>query len=414
MPLVQPPATLPAHTLNAMLRRYDAKQVGVPVSCERLPEGLLNRGYRLTTGHGRYFLKHHLEDAVTTIVRQHAATARLANLGLPVAPPLRDRTGCTVVEVDGSRYALHPWVEGRHRDGSELDVEQSERLGELLGRVHLGLAQAIAATTRQPAAHTALPNPRGPKPETPAKAAAPTGHRAPAHATPHATRTTPRSASAPRSASTVSASASTTAPTPPPVDATNPSAQVNDTYALIEDLLARVLATSRPDGFDLLAAHRLRERRELLRRYAHCRPGDEVAPISGWVHGDFHPLNILYASASPHAPVAIVDWDRLAVRPRAEEAVRAAVIFFLRPDGTLELSKIQAYARAYRATVGATSAELAAGVHRVWWERLNDFWMLRWRYQLGDSRTDRQFPAAAALVGWWTAEYQRVRTTFCQ
>ncbi len=125
--------------------------------------------------------------------------------------------------------------------------------------------------------------------------------------------------------------------------------------------------------------------------------------FTGWVHGDFHPLNLLYAppGRSPR-PVAILDWDRLGVHPRAEEAVRGAAIFFLRPGGTLDLRKVRAFARAYRGAAGASRAELAAAVHRVWWERLNDFWMLRWRYQLCDVRTDPQFPAAAALVVWWT------------
>ena len=56
--------------------------------------------------------------------------------------------------------------------------------------------------------------------------------------------------------------------------------------------------------------------------------------------------------------------------------------------------------------------ELAAAVHRVWWERLNDFWMLRWRYERGDTRADPQFPAASALVVWWTREYDAVREAF--
>lgn len=127
------------------------------------------------------------------------------------------------------------------------------------------------------------------------------------------------------------------------------------------------------------------------------------------MHGDFHPLNVLYRGTEP---TAIVDWDRLGVQPRAEEAVRAAAIFFVRPCGTLDLAKVAAYAGAYRSACGAGAEELAAAVHRVWWERLNDFWMLTWRYQLGDRRTDPQFPAAAALAVWWTREYRAVRNAF--
>lgn len=129
----------------------------------------------------------------------------------------------------------------------------------------------------------------------------------------------------------------------------------------------------------------------------------------GWVHGDFHPFNLLYRDGEP---AAIVDWDRLGVQPRAEEAVRAAVIFFVQPVGALDLAKVRAYARAYRRTAGATPSELAAAVHRVWWERLNDFWILRWHYERGDTRADPQFPAASALAVWWTREYEPVCEAF--
>ncbi|UZJ30505.1 phosphotransferase [Streptomyces endophytica] len=162
-------------------------------------------------------------------------------------------------------------------------------------------------------------------------------------------------------------------------------------------------------SFDELAEHRLLERRALLERQAHRRPAPGAEPAAGWVHGDFHPLNVLYRGTEP---TAIVDWDRLGVQPRAEEAVRAAAIFFVRPCGTLDLAKVAAYAGAYRSACGAGADELAAAVHRVWWERLNDFWMLAWRYQLGDRRTDPQFPAAAALAVWWTREYRAVRDAF--
>jgi aminoglycoside phosphotransferase (APT) family kinase protein len=182
-----------------------------------------------------------------------------------------------------------------------------------------------------------------------------------------------------------------------------------DTFTLIDDLLGRVRRHRPADSFDELARHRLLERRTLLEQHADRRParGSSV----GWVHGDFHPFNLLYRG---DAPAAIVDWDRLGLRPRAEEAVRAAAIFFVRPAGTLDLPKVRAYARAYRRTAGATPSELAAAVHRVWWERLNDFWMLRWHYERGDTRADPQFPATSALAVWWTREYDAVCGAFVE
>ncbi|MFI6034061.1 phosphotransferase [Streptomyces sp. NPDC051315] len=335
-----PPLVPHAPPLGALLRRYAA---GSALACEPVDQGLLNRGYRLRTTRGHYFLKHHFDPDTAdpaSIVRQHRATQRLAVLGVPVAPPLPGRDGRTVAVVGGHAYALHPWIDGRHRHGAQLTPDECARLGALLGVVHAGLERVMPARARA----------RTMSAESPAPA---------------------------------------------------------DTFALIDDLLARVRRHRPADSFDELAHHRLLERRALLERHADRRP-PHAGPV-GWVHGDFHPFNLLYRG---DAPAAIVDWDRLGVQPRAEEAVRAAAIFFVRPDGTLDLPKARAYARAYRRAAGATPSELSAAVHRVWWERLNDFWMLRWHYERGDTRADPQFPAASALAVWWTREYDAVCDAF--
>ncbi|MEV6395003.1 phosphotransferase [Streptomyces sp. NPDC051907] len=328
-----------APPVGDLLRRYE--DTGEPLSCEPVTQGLLNRGYRLATTRGAYFLKHHLDGDREAIARQHRATQRLQQLGVPVAPPVEDAQGDTVAVIGGRCYALHPWVDGRHRDGAHLTTLQSRRLGALLGLVHTCLEQVMEVD-----------------------------------------RTERR-------------------------EYEYESADPEETFALIDELLGLARRSRPRDPFDTLAEHRLLERRTLLRRHADRRPPPGSA--GGWVHGDFHPLNLLYRGAEP---AAIVDWDRLGVQPRAEEAVRAAAIFFVQPEGELELTKVRAYARAYRDAAAADAAELAAAVHRVWWERLNDFWILRWRYQLHDRRADPQFPAASALAVWWTREYEAVRDAF--
>ncbi|MFF7330424.1 phosphotransferase [Streptomyces sp. NPDC090306] len=329
-----------APPLGALLHQYAA---GAVLTCDPVEQGLLNRGYRLRTTHGRYFLKHHFDPETAdpvAIARQHRATSRLADLGVPVAPPLTGRDGRTVAVVGGHAYALHPWVEGRHRHGGQLTEDQCGRLGALLGMVHAGLERVMPPCRRARAV---------------------------------------------------------------PAESADPAA----TFAVIEGLLGRVHRHRPLDAFDELARHRLLERRSLLELHAGRRPARSGSV--GWVHGDFHPFNLLYRDG---APAAIVDWDRLGVQPRAEEAVRAAAIFFVRPVGTLDLPKVRAYARAYRRTAGAAPSELAAAAHRVWWERLNDFWMLRWHYERGDTRADPQFPAASALAVWWTREFDAVREAF--
>lgn len=334
-----PRSSATAPPVGPLLSRY--RNTGEPLSCEPVTQGLLNRGYRLATTRGAYFLKHHLDGDREAIARQHRATQRLQTLGVPVAPPVEDAHGDTVAVIGGRCYALHPWVDGLHRDGAQLTAAQSRRLGSLLGLVHTSLERVME------------------------------------------------------------------------VDATErreyESADPQETCALIDELVGLARRTRPRAAFDVLAEHRLLERRALLERHADRRPPPPPASAGGWVHGDFHPLNLLYRGAEP---AAIVDWDRLGVQPRAEEAVRAAAIFFVQPVGQLELPKVRAYAHAYRRAAGADAAELAAAVHRVWWERLNDFWILRWRYQLHDRRADPQFPAASALAVWWTREYEAVREAF--
>ncbi|MEE1763186.1 phosphotransferase [Streptomyces sp. SP18BB07] len=369
--------------LGPLLEQYAAGSV---LGCEPVDEGLLNRGYRLRTTRGRYFLKHHFDPETAdpaAILRQHRATQRLADLGVPVAPPLTGRDGRTVAVVAGHAYALHPWIEGRHRHGGQLTPGQCARLGALLGVVHASLERVMptpepGASAREPGASVKEWGAPLPKRLIPAQRRAGQTRR-------------------------------------PPGDAGAGGAESADpvrTFALIDDLLDRVRRHRPADPFDALARHRLLERRQLLARHADRRPprGGSV----GWVHGDFHPFNVLYRDDVPDVPAAILDWDRLGVQPRAEEAVRAAVIFFVRPVGALDLPKVRSYARAYRRSAGAAPAELAAAVHRVWWERLNDFWMLRWRYERGDRRADPQFPAASALVVWWTREYDAVRAAFVE
>lgn len=231
-----PRSSATAPPVGALLRRY--QDTGVPLSCEPVTQGLLNRGYRLATTRGSYFLKHHLDGDRESITRQHRATQRLGALGVPVAPPVEDTHGDTVAVIGGRCYALHPWIDGRHRDGTQLTAVQSTRLGSLLGLVHTCLEQVM------------------------------------------------------------------------PVDATErreyESADPKETFALIDELLALARAARPRDTFDTLAEHRLLERRALLELHSDRRPSP--ASAGGWVHGDFHPLNLLYRGGEP---AAIVDWDRL-------------------------------------------------------------------------------------------------------
>ncbi|MFI9319493.1 phosphotransferase [Kitasatospora aureofaciens] len=344
MGTLSPP--VPRSALVEVLARF---RVGRLLTAEPVAEGLLNRGYRVTTEAGDYFLKCYVDTATASrpkILAHHRAMTDLNALGLPVAPPLScaDRGG-TVTAPNGRMFALFPWVDGRHRHGTELEPARCDALGTLLGRLH-GALDDVCAPLDPPA-----------------------GYR---------------------------------------------SADPLDSAELARELRRRA-REHRPYGdLDALVEQRLGERLELLAEHAHRRPDPLDAPPTGWTHGDFHGLNLLYDEGPDGERVAaVLDWDKLGPQPRAEEAVRAATLLFNdRTTGTLDLVRVRRYSQAYRASGAATAEHLAAAVHRVWWERLNDFWMLQWRYQRADHRADPLFPASAGQLAWWCQEYEQVLDAF--
>nr|WP_202523952.1 phosphotransferase [Kitasatospora sp. SID7827] len=321
-----------------------AYRIPPPTAVEPVAEGLLNRGYRISTTDGGYFLKCYVDPATAdraAITAQHRATTALAARGLPVAAPLPDGDGRTVTAHGGRLFALYPWVAGNHRHGTGLDPARCGELGTLLGRLHGALAE-VCPPLRQPDGVL--------------------------------------------------------------------SAEVAETERIVAELRALARAHRPYDAFDRRAEQHLAQRLDLLAAHRHRRPGPADAPPTGWTHGDFHGLNVLYLGDTVNA---VLDWDKLAPHPVAEEAVRAATLLFNdRVTGVLDLPRVRHWARAYRATGAADAEQVARAVHRVWWERLNDLWMLQWRYQRHDRRADPLFPAAAGQLAWWCAEYEQVMDAF--
>ncbi|MEV4416194.1 phosphotransferase [Catellatospora sp. NPDC049609] len=156
------------------------------------------------------------------------------------------------------------------------------------------------------------------------------------------------------------------------------------------------------EPFDALVRDRLQQRRDLLEQVAHLRP-DETALVSpiGWVHGDFHDLNLLWGDGGQVA--AVVDWDRLSQRPLAAEVVRSATLMFAHGDERgLDLDRVSAFVSGYTARRPLTPTELADAEHRLWWDRVCDLWQLKRHYDQGSSSCDHLFVSAAALLSWWT------------
>jgi Ser/Thr protein kinase RdoA (MazF antagonist) len=156
------------------------------------------------------------------------------------------------------------------------------------------------------------------------------------------------------------------------------------------------------DEFDRYAATRLRERRALLDAVRGDMPDADVpwAP-AGWVHGDFHDLNVLWDGGRV---AAVLDFDRVAVKPYAYELVRSATLTFCYGDERgLALDLVAAFAAGYRAVQPLTGGQVTFAANRLWWERTCDFWQLKRHYAAGDDSCDHLFRSASALLWWWTA-----------
>jgi homoserine kinase type II len=194
----------------------------------------------------------------------------------------------------------------------------------------------------------------------------------------------------------------------------HPAAGPATPTAVARERLTRYLdlaRASRPaDGFDELVIRRLEQRARLLEELAFLRPARAASGPAGWTHGDFHDLQVLWDGGRISA---VLDWDRLGVRPLAAEVVRSGTLLFGYGDSRgLDLARVAAFARGYREVVPLADQDLADAAHRLWWERLCDFWQLKWHYERGDRSCDHLFASASALLEWWCEHQGEVSGAF--
>ncbi|MGW3651676.1 phosphotransferase [Streptomyces sp. NPDC000878] len=196
---------------------------------------------------------------------------------------------------------------------------------------------------------------------------------------------------------------------PAPVPAKPPLAEVTDARKATESAdryLTVIAAQGSLTAFDRDVVDALEQRKKLLGKYAGLRPdGDVPAGPYGWTHGDFQYRNIVRRGGEV---IAVLDWDRLRVRPFAEEVVRTAQVQF-GVAGTFDLERVRAFMAGYRRVVDLSSADLADGVRRLWWKRMTDFWQLSFHYKRGDHGFDDLFLDDEALLGWWTERLDEVQ-----
>lgn len=138
-------------------------------------------------------------------------------------------------------------------------------------------------------------------------------------------------------------------------------------------------------------------------RRARRRPG-----CSGGRTGDFQYRNLLWQNGRL---VAVLDWDRLGVRPYGEEVARTAQVQF-GVGGVFDLERIAAFCAGYRSVIDLSEAELADAVTRLWWKRLTDFWQLDFYLDRQDLTFGEMFLTDEALLHWWTDRADEVQDAY--
>ncbi|UXY32567.1 phosphotransferase [Streptomyces sp. HUAS TT20] len=176
-----------------------------------------------------------------------------------------------------------------------------------------------------------------------------------------------------------------------------------------ERLSAAVLDKGTGSEFDKATVAALDRRRASVFEHADRRP--RSVPLKGghgWTHGDVQYRNLLWEGGNL---AAVLDWDRVDVRPYAEEVVRTAQVQF-GVCGVFDLARVSAFVDGYRSVVPLEPAALVDGARRLWWKRMTDFWQLEFHYGRGDFSFDELFTADEALLHWWSERLDQVEDAF--
>jgi homoserine kinase type II len=194
-------------------------------------------------------------------------------------------------------------------------------------------------------------------------------------------------------------------PLPPPGRAR--STPITIEHALAEaDRFAKA-ARERWTPFDRQVIELLEQRCVLLTKHSQDQPlTDDPAGPHGWTHGDLQHRNLIWDDGRL---TAILDWDRIRIRPLAEEVIRTATILFGAETGILDLQRTSAFVAGYQAITGIDSAALNDALHRLWWKRLTDFWQLVFHYDRADTSCDHLFAINETFLHWWTENQPQVR-----
>lgn len=198
-----------------------------------------------------------------------------------------------------------------------------------------------------------------------------------------------------------------------PAPDARPRAKVTSPGTAIEKadrLMAAIDKIPGPSDFDRLARRLLEERRVLLDKHHVSAPSAGEAPGPfGWTHGDLQFRNVLHHDGRI---VAVLDWDRIAIKPLGEEVARTAQVQFGGEHGLLDLERIAAFVAGYRTVMPLSREDLADAVDRLWWKRMSDYWVFEFHYYRDDHGPDSLMEPSERLLLLWTDRREDVQQAF--
>ena len=107
-----------------------------------LTQSVINANYRVDTTTGPVVMRAHKDSMPRERIElEHRGMRWAGERGLPTNPPIADRSGQTVFEIDGRLWAVFPWLEGRSLLRRTVTPDEAELLGGWHAQSHAVLRE---------------------------------------------------------------------------------------------------------------------------------------------------------------------------------------------------------------------------------------------------------------------------------
>lgn len=337
--------TSPINTASLILTIERSYPFGSIVSTKDLPNAGQNKGSRIKTTTGVYFVREYRINIPDRVVAYEAPLLEvLANKGLPVPRVIRNNEGEFVSRMtDGRNFIIQSYIEGDFYPADELDLNDTQRTNA---------AKTLANFHRE------MQND-------------PPAIEVPAHISDYTTeRFFPKEKAKAIWETTISAI---------------------QQKPILDDIDRQILAIAPSKIEDIM---KLNE--EGLNDVIRGMP-------SVLAHGDFTPQNLIFTGDEV---TGIVDWELARIQPRTYELLRAVCVF-CKSDRTeifntpLDIDKAKRFISAYEVINPLSQEEKDKMFKLAYIASLLPYYLLSSRYIYNKDSVDRLYPRDISYWNWW-------------